>query len=219
MSKIEAVVFDMDGVLIDSEPIWIRRDMEFLKSHGVEVSREEASRIAGLGGRETWELIAGWWGENADPEELQRMCHEEIPLEEHSYADMAMPHLRYLLERLKQHGLRLAIASASPHDGIERVLDECGVASYFEFVVSGEDFERSKPDPAVYLHALERLGLFSDKVAAMEDSTYGVQAAHAAGLRVVARFDARFPFDHSEATVEVADLLEAADALVAMAED
>lgn len=125
-----------------------------------------------------------------------------------------MPYARYVFEHLCEAGVTVAIASSSSRHAIDRMLSECELAPYVDFRVSGEDFERSKPDPAIYLSALERLDLPVESVVAVEDSTVGIQAAAAAGLRVVARRDARYNFDQTPATWVVGDLLEAYDVIV-----
>ena len=100
-------------------------------------------------------------------------------------------------------GLQLALASSSPMSNIRQVLGECGLMEFFPVIVSGEQFEASKPDPEIYLHTMARLGRRPEECLIVEDSTYGVQAGAAAGGLVE-----RFPFDQSAARFHIGNLSE-----------
>lgn len=89
------------------------------------------------------------------------------------------------------------------------VTNQCGIAQYFDCMVSGYDFKESKPDPAIYLETLRRLGLKPDEVIAIEDSTYGIQACINANIRVIAKEDHRYNFNQGLADVIASDILEA----------
>ena len=112
------------------------------------------------------------------------------------------------LEQLRAMGLQLALASSSPMSNIRQVLGECGLMEFFPVIVSGEQFEASKPDPEIYLHTMARLGRRPEECLIVEDSTYGVQAGAAAGGLVAALRDERFPFDQSAARFHIGNLSE-----------
>jgi len=111
-------------------------------------------------------------------------------------------------EQLRAMGLQLALASSSPMSNIRQVLGECGLMEFFPVIVSGEQFEASKPDPEIYLHTMARLGRRPEECLIVEDSTYGVQAGAAAGGLVAALRDERFPFDQSAARFHIGNLSE-----------
>ena len=113
-----------------------------------------------------------------------------------------------VLEQLRAMGLQLALASSSPMSNIRQVLGECGLMEFFPVIVSGEQFEASKPDPEIYLHTMARLGRRPEECLIVEDSTYGVQAGAAAGGLVAALRDERFPFDQSAARFHIGNLSE-----------
>ncbi len=117
------------------------------------------------------------------------------------------------LTGLKERGVRVALASSSPLNNIEEVLGTCGIRDYFEFLVSGEQFKRSKPEPDIYLHAIDRLGLPADCCCCVEDSLYGITAGKRAGLTVIAKREERFGFSQDAADKiidQLPDLLELA---------
>ena len=210
---LEAVVFDMDGVLVDSEPFWIRDTIEFFRRHGIDVPYQEATKVVGLSMKDTDALELSWWGNGMSPEEYREIRHNDPERQMLNYADAVMPYAKYVLPRLKEAGLTVAIASSSTRRSIDRMLDECGLRPYVDMRVSGADFEQSKPNPEIYLYTVERLGVPKERVVAVEDSTVGVQAATAAGLTTIARLDARYNFDQSAADYIVGDLLQAYDVI------
>ena len=112
------------------------------------------------------------------------------------------------IAQLRAMGLQLALASSSPMSNIRQVLGECGLMEFFPVLVSGEQFEASKPDPEIYLHTMARLGRRPEECLIVEDSTYGVQAGAAAGGLVAALRDERFPFDQSAARFHIGNLSE-----------
>lgn len=119
------------------------------------------------------------------------------------------PHVLYVLPKLKAKGYKLAIASSSSMENIKKVTRQCGIASYFDCMVSGVDFKESKPDPAIYLETLRRLNLKPEEVIAIEDSTYGIQACIGANIRVIAKEDNRYDFNQDLADVIASDIFDA----------
>jgi HAD superfamily hydrolase (TIGR01509 family) len=176
------VVFDLDGVIVDSEPARERFTVDYLTGHGVAVDpdlftgligrrvREMADALAPLVGRTLEQTLAdldaGYW----------RIATERVD---------PMPRLHRAVERLAGAGLPLAVATSGTRAYVEHVLDRLGVRAAFAAVVSGQDVTRGKPDPEVYLLAAERLGADPAACVAIEDAPHGVAAARAAGMRVV----------------------------------
>jgi HAD superfamily hydrolase (TIGR01509 family) len=188
---IEAVVFDLDGVLLDSEQVW-------------DSAREQLARERG-----------GRWHENAQRDmmgmsslEWSRYMHETIGLPEppaeinaevvRRLAELYREHLpvlrgaREAVERMAAHW-PLGLASSSNRELIDLVLEELGVAHLFRATVSSEEVERGKPAPDVYFEAARRLGVDPTRAAAIEDSENGIRAARAAAMRVLAIPNAHFP--------------------------
>ena len=104
------------------------------------------------------------------------------------------------IRELPRRGVRVALASSSPMDSIEEVLNACGLSDAFEHVVSGEQFKESKPEPDIYLHALDLLGLPANRCCCVEDSVPGITAGKRAGLTVIAKREERFGFSRMPRT-------------------
>ncbi len=209
----KAIIFDMDGVLIDSEPCYLEVFRKFLVKNHRTPDEEILKAIAGASSSQTWIYMTQMWNSPITPEELHREFRRQYPTFSVPYRNVLFPGIKELLRALNRHGLKLSIASSSSHRAIDKMLDETELTPYFSHVVSGEMFQESKPNPEIYLHTLSLIGFLPEECIVVEDSTYGIQAAKAAGLEVVARKDTRFSFDQSQAdyfidqTADLASLL------------
>lgn len=207
MQRLAAVIFDMDGVLIDSEVAYRRLHESFFRDNGVLVAPEEMDQLAGACRKVERVYYERWWersrGEHLTGEEIEAL--EDAYSEEHpiDYRAIMNPGVPETLAALEGRGLRLAVASSSPLEHIEKVLDLCGLSSFFEAIESGDELERSKPDPEIYLLTLKKLGLSAEACCAVEDSDFGIQAARAAGIYTIAKREERFNFTQREASVVV----------------
>ncbi len=205
---IKAVIFDMDGVLIDSEIVYLRHQHQSLKKQYPWVTEEHLYPTVGMSKAEHRRFLARLLRRDAaDPAFL----HELSAMEQACsifYPEILNPQAVPVLKTLKAGGLQIALASSSGIANIRRVLTECGIAPYFGCVVSGEQFRRSKPDPEIYRYTMRRLNRRPAECLVVEDSTYGVQAGAAAGAPVAALRDDRFPFDQSAARFYIKSLSE-----------
>jgi HAD superfamily hydrolase (TIGR01509 family) len=182
---IEAVVFDMDGVLIDSEPVWERVRRGFVADRGGSWPDDAQTRLMGMSTAE-WSAylasdfgLSGLTGPQVADQVVAAMAVEysgHLPL-----LPGAVDAVRSLAGRWP-----LAVASSSPRSLIETVLAAAGLGSAFEAVVSSEEVPRGKPAPDVYLAAADRLAARPTACAAVEDSTNGLRAAASAGCAVIA---------------------------------
>jgi HAD superfamily hydrolase (TIGR01509 family) len=183
---IEAVVFDMDGVLVDSEPIWRTVERDVFAGVGIEVT--DLNLLETMGVRvgdvvERWHRRSPW--DEPSRVEVARQIVDGVAdaiEREGAFDHEAIPAIDYV-EGL---GLRLALASSSPMRLIRSVLSLGGLVDRFEVVLSAEDEERGKPDPAVYLSAARELGVLPARCLAVEDSINGVRSAKGAGMICVA---------------------------------
>lgn len=197
--KKKAVIFDMDGVLVDSEPEYLGVFRRFLEANHCEVNEEVLQKIAGANSRQTWEIAAQLWYQEEKPEVVRKLFYEFEPDFVVPYGKVVFPGVEKVLGFLKEKGIDLALASSSSEESIRRMLEETGFAPYFSCVVSGKQFAESKPNPEIYLYALSQLGVTAQEALAVEDSTYGIQAAKNAGLEVAAIKDTRFGYEQSQA--------------------
>lgn len=186
-------IFDMDGLLIDSEWMWQQEWHAIAAERGVVLPDSFPSEVCGTGGKRTREVICRRYGVD-DPEPIMRECSARV----HKLQENGVPlkrGARTILEGLRAQGCRIAVASSSPMDMIERNLRLDGVADYFDALVSGLDAARGKPAPDVFLMAAERIGVPPEECWVFEDSPVGVEAGWRAGCRVVMVPDQVAPTD------------------------
>lgn len=207
----KALIFDMDGVIVDSEPINMLRVWGYVRSFRPETAREEMYQVVGRTKEDVWTRIAGvighgkgWEETRADFERNWKPYHE-ISID---YKAIFRPETINILRWAREHGMRTAVASATGYDKVKEILTDVGVVPYLDLIVSGESCERSKPDPAIYQKTAGLLGVPVEECLAIEDSTVGITAAHRAGIKVIALKDDRFGFDRSLADAEIETLGE-----------
>lgn len=182
-------IFDLDGLLIDSEPLWRRAEVEVFGALGVPLSEEMCRQTTGL---RIDEVVAYWRRRHPWPErpgsDIASVAAQNVERVRQliEQEGKALPGVARAVEMLRGAGWRLAVASSSPPVLIEAALRRLQLLEVFEAFFSAADEERGKPDPAVYLTATRRLGVEPASAIAFEDSAAGVRSAHAAGLRVVA---------------------------------
>lgn len=203
----EAVIFDMDGVLIDSEPFYVNNLYNFLKSHYKNVSFKEVSKIAGASSEYMWKLMAYWWGKEISPLEIEEKFFKWTT-ENIQFYDIINPYVRTVIKKVKNYGLKTAIASSSPMKEIEEVVKVCELQDYLDLMVSGDMFKESKPNPEIYFYTCKRLGIDARNCLIIEDSTYGIEAAKKTGATVIGMKDYRFGFDQKQCDYLISDLLE-----------
>ena len=149
-------------------------------------------------------------GVDLSPEEAEARYDAWAAVHPADYAALLNPGVRETVVELKGLGVRVALASSSPMDNIMHVLEVCGLSDAFEHVTSGEQFLESKPNPEIYLHTLDLLGLPATSCCCVEDSVPGIAAGKAAGLTVIAKREDRFGFSQelADAVVDsIADIL------------
>lgn len=183
-----AVVFDMDGLLLDTEVLWHRAEVELFRRHGGEFTWDDKLAVIGTSFDNTARYFAERLGRPLEAgralvDEMIGLMHQLVQRE----VD-ARPGAVELVARLReQHpGVRLGLASNSPRFLVDDALGTAGLAGAFDAIVTSDDVEHSKPAPDIYLLACERLGVRPAEALALEDSPSGVAAAKAAGLTCIA---------------------------------
>lgn len=181
---IRAVIFDMDGVLVESEPYYVQQLIDIAARHGKTFSEEQIDSIYGSSDEHQLNLLCEVTGE--DRAAVEREYNESFCEHPLDYSKVAIPGTKELLAYLHDSKVRVAVASSSHLADIRRALSQCGLARYVDVVASGfDECHASKPDPAVYNLALERLDTSPGETLIVEDSTYGIQAGVAAGADVL----------------------------------
>ncbi len=186
MTRIAAAIFDMDGLLIDSEPLWQDAELTCFLPLGVPVTRELCKETAGRRIDEVvrlWQERFGWDGPDAD--EMVRRVLDEVTrlIVERSEA---LPGVHDTMRALQDQGIPMAIASSSPPALIEAVVAKLDLAPYLQLTHSGIHEQYGKPDPAVFLTTARKLEVAPERCLVFEDAPAGVTAAVRAGMQVVA---------------------------------
>ncbi|MBX3269274.1 MAG: hexitol phosphatase HxpB [Sandaracinaceae bacterium] len=192
---LRAAIFDMDGLLIDSEPLWRAAEVEVFRTVGLVITEADCVETTGL---RIDEVVAHWhakhpWAEPPRSVIVERIVDRLIALVTAHGAPL--PGVAHALAQCRARGLRLALASSSPRRIIAATLDELALSDAFEVIASAEDDRYGKPHPAVFLRCAELLGVAPTECLVFEDSLNGVIAAKAARMTCVAvpeRPDARF---------------------------
>jgi len=201
---IDAVVFDLDGVLLDSEQVWDDAREQLARERGGRWHDRAQRDMMGMSSLEWSRYMHDTIGLTDEPAEISREVVRRLASHYRERLP-AIPGAREAVERLAARW-PLGLASSSNRELIDLTLDLLGVSDLFRATVSSEEVARGKPAPDVYLEAARRLGVDPGRAAAIEDSHNGILAAKAAGMRVVALPNAHFPPD--------AEALGAADVVV-----
>jgi HAD superfamily hydrolase (TIGR01509 family) len=188
---IDAVVFDLDGLLLDTEQVWDEVREAITRERGGRWHNRAQADMMGMSSTEWSRYMHEVLGLSEPPEELNRVVVERM---QERYRER-LPIVDGAVEAVRRIGERwpLGLASSSNRPLIELALDEMGVAELFRATVSSEEVERGKPAPDVYLEAARRLGVRPQNVVAIEDSASGIRSAKAAGMRVIAIPNPHFP--------------------------
>lgn len=184
-----AVIFDMDGLLIDSEPLWLRAEIEVFGEVGVVLDEDDCAKTKGL---RIDDIVAYWharkagtWDDSRSPRDTEKRLVERMR-ELIRAEGAALPGVRHALAIAKKNGRKIALASSSPRTLIDAVLERLDLATTFDIVQSAETEPLGKPHPGIFLTTAFRLGVAPVDCLVLEDSLTGVVAAKAARMAVIA---------------------------------
>ncbi|MGN8168071.1 MULTISPECIES: HAD family hydrolase [Lactobacillaceae] len=193
----QAVIFDMDGVLVNSERAYLERRLNFFSEKGIQPGSDNLKNYLGVSNQRVWELLVP---QNIKyRQELRKdylKYQETHPLD---YRKILNKGVRGLLCYLQQMDFAIALASAGELHEVKRMLKECHLEDYFDLVMSGEMVDRNKPDPMIYHATVEKLGLPASECIVIEDSVIGITAAKRAGLETWALKPQDYEIDQSSA--------------------
>ncbi len=187
-----AVVFDLDGVIVDTEHVWDEVREELTRDWGGRYTPDAQRAMMGMSSTEWSRYMHDVVGLPQPPEEISDEVVRRL-LARYAVDLPLIPGAVDAVRALRAAGLPLAVASSSNRPLIDAVLREAGIAEAFTATVSSEEVARGKPSPDVYLEAARRLGVEPTACVAVEDSANGIRAAHAAGMRVIAFPNAVYP--------------------------
>lgn len=176
-------IFDMDGLLIDSERVYHEVWHELAKEKGVVLEEEFFKNISGSSHAYANELIAKHYQTN-DPETIHRECSKRVHLRLHEHVDVKEG-VREILEYFKEKKVKLAVASSTRLAYVKHYLTQVGIIDYFDAVTSGEEVQHGKPAPDIFLLASERLGLKGEDCYVFEDGLNGLIGGKKAGCTTI----------------------------------
>jgi len=184
--KEKVIIFDMDGVLIDSEPAYLEMNKKLFTQFGIEMDDENYNLLVGMPSLPMWTMLKEKYdliNEVSEFIELEKQRMNEILDSE--LITKPINGIKSLLDLLKEKNYKLSVASSSAKANIKFVLDKLSLKKYFDFVISGEEVANGKPAPDIFLKVAGRLNMKSRNCIVIEDSTNGVKAAAAAGMKCI----------------------------------
>ena len=197
---LKAIVFDMDGVIVDTEYVDFQLQSELVKKIAKKPERlthADFSRLVGRSYENLLEAIKAISQTDLSLVGIEQRLNEiaEQKYFQLDYRPLFREKIVDILDYAKEQGIKLAVASSSREEHILEVLRACGIRDYFDVIVSGENFSESKPNPAIYQAALRSLNVAANQAVAIEDSSYGILAAKSANLTVIAYEETRMLVD------------------------
>lgn len=184
MNSIKAVIFDMDGVILDSESISDITWHKALEEAGLKDDKDAVNKCRGTNLADTYAILKELYGKDFPVEKFMNRSSELFTQIEFTSGIPLLPYAKEILEYLKPK-YRIALASSTKGATVKRQLTNAGVIQYFETITTGDMVTHSKPDPEIYLLACKSLGLKPEECAAIEDSPNGIKSASAAGLKTI----------------------------------
>lgn len=183
--KIEAVLFDMDGLMVDTESLSTKALISCAKKQNYDMTREETLQVLGFTEKSIYEFWDNYFKDSyVDGIKLADDHYEYIEKILFTTGPDKMPYIEELLKYLKENKYKVAVASSSDIDHIENNMEKTGLGKYIDKMASGQEVPNGKPAPDVFLLAAERLGVDPKNCLVLEDSKAGVKAGRAAGATV-----------------------------------
>ncbi|EOH74979.1 HAD family hydrolase [Enterococcus raffinosus] len=183
---VKGIIFDMDGVLIDSEPLNKKFSELFFTEKGYVIPKEIGNTFLGATQQEIWRNIKTLFPE-VDTDELQREMEEAKDSLNINYESLVFEGLHEMLYFFKQKDLKLAVASSTSSSKVVEILSKCQLHDYFDVIVGGDTVSRSKPHPDIFNYTAKQLQLSTNSCIVIEDSTNGITAARSAGMLVIGK--------------------------------
>ena len=180
----KAFIFDMDGVLIDSEPLWQQTELDLLHGYGIPITEQELARTRGMPSVPVLRYASELYQK---PLDIEKVAQEllDAAISNILKAKPLINGVTETLELLARHDIKIAIASASPRYMLDNIVKICGIADYFSYIASGAELPYSKPHPAVYLQAAKGLGIEPAECVGIEDSKPGMISVKAASMSCI----------------------------------
>lgn len=203
-----AVIFDMDGVIVDSEIVYMEYILDFAQTKNPNVTMEQLLPMVGNTRKGSWSIVAEAVANGESWEKVREDFRKLDIYSKVDYKKIFRPEALTVVKELKKRGMQVALASSTGPKLIGRIMEETGMRPWFDLIVSGNQFKESKPNPEIYHYTADTLGIKEEECLVIEDSTVGIAAGKAAGMTVAALKDDRFGFDQSKADYQMDSLIE-----------
>ncbi len=213
----KAVIFDMDGLMINSEEVTFECYQEALKSKGLTMSREFYVTLLGSPVKAIYEKLENEYKGAIVAPELIKEVHA---LMAHRFETEGVPLKKGLIELLtflKDNNYKTIVATSSNRSRVDTILSQADIEKYFDDSICGDEVTKGKPNPEVFLRSCEKLGVETSEAVVLEDSEAGIQAAHSGNIRVICVPDMKYPVEpYASMTTKIVDsLLDVIDFLKA----
>lgn len=205
---IKAVIFDMDGVLVETELAYMDIFEKVLNDNSIPFQQHEPYQLIGKSWKDSVPILDSIGKGIVNGEKLIDLCFHAIQENPIQYGKIKTRNMEELLSTLSSKGIKIGVASASDYEEIKKALHETNFIQYVDTFYSGTDCVNNKPAPDVYLKVMDLLGVTPSECAVLEDSTSGIQAAKSANAFTIARKDMRFNIDQSLADTYVCDVYD-----------
>ena len=200
--KIDTVIFDMDGVIFDSETLVLRSWKEVAERHGIENVEAACHECLGPNSVVSKEIFLKHYGQDFSYDEYKAEMAEVFFSHASGGRLAKKPGVEELLKYLKENGFKVGLASSTQEATVRRQISEGGLLVYFDQIIGGDMVKRSKPEPDIFLEACRRLGSKAENCYVIEDSYNGIRAAHAAGMHPIMVPDLKEPTEEMRVLAE-----------------
>ena len=211
--KYRSAIFDMDGVIVDSEIVYNDYLLAFAQTKNPAVTMDQINPMVGRTKKDSWMIMADAIGNGQSWEELYNEFRVLDIYQHVDYKKIFRPEALAVVKELRNRGYRVALASSTGPRLIARIMEETGMRPWFDLIVSGNQFKQSKPNPEIYHYTAKTLKVPEETCFVIEDSEVGIEAGKAAGMTVAALRDDRFGFDQGKADHMMENLMEILDYL------
>ena len=182
----DLVIFDMDGLILDSEQLFMEQERIVGRQYGYDMTPENYITTIGTAGDTLRKILTGLYGEDYPMEKISRESRERVDRIIEEQGPPVKPGIGELMEGLHRNGIPFCICTSTDTATATHYMDMAGFLPYLQFLIGGEQTKKSKPDPDIFLQACRRAGVPPENCLVIEDSPNGIRAALAAGMQVIA---------------------------------